>query len=61
MAIRGFYSKMAEVSIYKFMVYKKWTTLGPQKVDDFKFTKVDDFKFTKVDDSKSIKWTTLSS
>ena len=26
---------------------QKWTTLSPQKVDDFKFTKVDDFKFTK--------------
>ena len=47
MAIRGVYSKMAEVSIYKFIVHKKWTTLSPQKVDDFKFTKVDDFKFTK--------------
>ena len=41
------YSKMAEIPIYKFIVYKKWMTLGPQKVDDFKFTKVDDFKFTK--------------
>ena len=47
MAIKGVYSKMAEVSIYKFIVYKKWTTLSPQKVEDFKFTKVDDFKFTK--------------
>ena len=41
------YSKMAEVSIYKFIVHKKWTTLGLRKVDDFKFIKVDDFKFTK--------------
>ena len=47
MAIREVYSKMAEVSIYKFIVHKEWTTLSPQKVDDFKFTKVDDFKFTK--------------
>ena len=29
MAIRGVYSKMAEVSIYKFIVHKKWTTLSP--------------------------------
>ena len=39
MAIRGVYSKIAEVSIYKFIVHKKWMTLSPQKVDDFKFTK----------------------
>ena len=38
---------MAEVSIYKFIVRKKWMTLSPKKVDDFKFTKVDNFKFTK--------------
>ena len=38
---------MAKDSIYKFIVHKKWTSLGPQKVDDFKLTKVDDFKFTK--------------
>ena len=38
-AIRGGYSKMADVSIYKFIVHKKWTTLSSQKVDDFKFTK----------------------
>ena len=30
---------MAKVSIYKFIVHKKWTTLGLQKVDDFKFIK----------------------
>ena len=30
---------MAKVSIYKFIVHKKWTTLGLQKVDDFKFKK----------------------
>ena len=47
MAIRGVYSKMTKVSIYKFIVHKKWMTLSPQKVDDFKFTKVDNFKFTK--------------
>ena len=47
MAIRGVYSKMTEISNYKFIVHKKWTTLSPQKVDYFKFTKVDDFKFTK--------------
>ena len=47
MAIRGVYSNMTEISIYKFIVCKKWMTLSPQKVDDFKFTKVDDFKFIK--------------
>ena len=30
---------MADVSIYKFIVHKKWATLSSQKVDDFKFTK----------------------
>ena len=34
MAIRGVYSKMVEVSIYKFIVNKKWTTQSPQKVDE---------------------------
>ena len=38
---------MAKVSIDKFIIHKKWTTLSPQKVDDFNITKVDDFKFTK--------------
>ena len=37
---------MTEVSIYKFIVHKKWTTLSSQKWTT-KFTKVDDFKFTK--------------
>ena len=35
MEIRGVYSKMAEVSIYKLIVHKKWTTLSSQKVDNY--------------------------
>ena len=46
---------MAEIPIYKFIVHKKWMTLGSQKVDDFKFTKGGQF----VDDLKSIMWTRL--
>ena len=44
---------MTEVSIYKFIVHKKWTTLSSQKWTIL--------SSQKVDDSKSKKWMTLSS
>ena len=47
---------MAEGSIYKFIVHKKWTTLSPQKVDDYKPKKWTTLSSQKVGDS----WTTSS-
>ena len=45
---------MAEVSIYKLIVHKKWTTLSPPKVDDYKSKKWTTLSSQKVGDS----WTT---
>ena len=47
---------MAEVSIYKLIVHKKWTTLSSQKVDNYKPKKWMTLSSQKVGDL----WTTSS-